>query len=220
MNKIFIHIGLHRTGTTFLQQEVFPKLNVNFIHVDAKDIMKKANIKDGQINLLSSEYFSGSPLDFENIHYGSSDRYLIVDKIKNLYPKAELIVVLRDTKDWKRSLYNQYVKSQGHISKEDFDKKFDKSYLDYVTYTDYLNSKFGIMNVHYFNYKDLKDDYQEFLRKICYIIGVQPPIVKNVIYNKSLTRGQERYLEVFRNISNKIIKKVRFGMERMNRVKK
>jgi len=217
MKKIFIHMGLHRTGTTFLQQHVFPKLNVNYIHVDAKDIMKKADIKDGQINLLSSEYFSGAPLDFKNIHYGSSDRYLIAEKLKELYPKAELIIVLRNTDDWKRSLYNQYVKSQGHITREEFDKKFDKSYLDYITYTDYLNKKFGIMNVHYFDYQDLKDDYQDFINRMCKVIGVKTPVVKNVIYNKSLTVGQEKYLEVFRNISDKIIKKIRFGMERMNR---
>ena len=30
---LFIHIGLHRTGTTFLQREVFPKLqSVHFLH--------------------------------------------------------------------------------------------------------------------------------------------------------------------------------------------
>ena len=217
MNKIFIHVGLHRTGTTFLQQHVFPKLNVNYIHVDAKDIMKKADIKDGQINLLSSEYFSGAPLDFKNPNYGADDRFDIAYKLKQLYPDAEIILVLRIKEDWKRSLYQQYIKSKGYISREHFDEKFDNEFLEYNTYITYLEKLFGTMKVNVLVYEDLKLDYGRFVEKICRIICVKTPKVKNVIYNKSLTRGQEKYLQVFRNISDKTIKKIRFGMERMNR---
>jgi len=216
MKKVFIHVGLHRTGTTFLQQHVFPKLNVNFIHVDAKDIKKKLPLKDG-INLLSSEYFSGSPLDFENANYGVDERYRIAKKLKENYPEAEILLVLRTHKDWKRSLYNQYVKSQRYISREVFDEKFDNEYTKYNDYIKYLENLFDTMNVHIFVYEDLKYNHQRYVEKICRIIGVKAPKVKNEIYNKSLTEAQEKYLKILRNIFDYIIKKIRFGMERMNR---
>ena len=217
MKKVFIHVGLHRTGSTFLQKHVFPKLDVNFIHVDAKNLKNKFPLKDGKINLISSENFSGSPLNFESKNYGVDERYKLADKLKENYPDAEILLVLRECSSWKKSLYNQYVKGKRYISKEYFNKKFGNNFLNFKEYIKYLENLFGTMNVHVFVYEDLKYDHQRFVNKICRVIGVETPKIKNVIYNKSLTKGQENILHVLRSISDGMIKKIRFGMQRMNR---
>ena len=56
--NIVIHLGLHKTGTTFLQQEIFPKLaGVNYkVYFDEN----KYEFND-EINLISCESLSGSP---------------------------------------------------------------------------------------------------------------------------------------------------------------
>lgn len=42
MNKIIFHIGYPRTGTTYLQEKVFPKINnINFIGKPFKSINSK-----------------------------------------------------------------------------------------------------------------------------------------------------------------------------------
>jgi len=216
MKKVFIHVGLHRTGTTFLQQHVFPKLNANFIHVDAKDINKKLPIGTG-INLLSSEYFSGAPLDFKNPNYGATDRFDIADRLKQLYPDAKIILVGREYTSWKDSLYNQYVKSQGYITREHFNEQFDDNYTNFGVYIKYLEKLFGKDKVNILLYEELKINHQKFIDNICKIMCVQNIKVKNVIYNKSLTKGQENILHVLRSITDGMIKKIRFGMEMMNR---
>jgi len=216
MKKVFIHVGLHRTGTTFLQQHVFPQFPAKFFHMDAVNIRYKTLLAEG-INILSSEYFSGSPLNFEDPNYCADDRYEIADLMKKLYPDAEIILVLRGRDDWKRSLYNQYTKSQGFITREQFDKQFDDDYLKFDVYIKYLEELFTIFKVHVLAYEELKENHQRFVNRICDIIGIPRMQVKNVIYNKSLTKGQERYLEIIRNINNFMIKKLRFGMERLNR---
>jgi len=218
LKRTLVHVGLHRTGTTFLQKHVFPQLNVNFIHVKGVDILKKHKLDNKNSNVLSSEYFSGNPWNFDNENYGSNDRYKIADKIKEMYPDANILLVLRNQDDWKRSLYNQYKKSKGYLSREEFDKKFDDEYLNFVDYSNYLIKTFGIDKVHILQYENLKKDYKGFIREICKILDVNIPYgIKNAVYNKSLTKGQEKILKKLRNISDFTINKIKFGMERMNR---
>ena len=55
---LFLHIGLHKTGTTFLQQAVFPKWQgINYIPEDKLEFLVRMDEK--QDYLLSREGLSG-----------------------------------------------------------------------------------------------------------------------------------------------------------------
>lgn len=123
--KIFIHVGLHKTATTFFQKKIFPFLkntnclcppytqeNLYFNKLqygddslyDSNSINEEIG-KLGDKNLIiSDEQLSGIP----NSNY--INRSLIASRLSDAFPEAEIILFLRGQKDIMLSLYNQAVK--------------------------------------------------------------------------------------------------------------
>ncbi len=121
---IYLHIGLHKTSTTFLQNYIFPQLsenidynprelieplkkNIFYVHGDVSDLViekmrlliKKYDVKSDL--LLSCEAFSQFPFCF-NFSRNSS----ILSK---LFPGAVIILFLRFQTDWLLSAYRESV---------------------------------------------------------------------------------------------------------------
>src|SRR5699024_8685898 len=66
MRTIYLHVGYHKTATTFMQGSIFPNLeNVNFIHPDyiMEDLRKLrlSRLSGYQVDLIRDEFDS-----FEN----------------------------------------------------------------------------------------------------------------------------------------------------------
>ena len=134
--KIVLHIGLHKTATSFLQTEVFYKLGkevvfnpddvfyfVNaiftlgireqkFIDGARQLVANYASCNDKRTLLISSEALSQSSLDM-NFHEH-------IELIKLIFPTAEIILFLRNQLDWLESLYRESIKHGYHQSIEDF----------------------------------------------------------------------------------------------------
>ena len=159
MKPTFIHIGLHKTGSTFLQDKIFPRFsNTTFIsrpftcnnHAfnklkEADDILyNKEEIlqiieninsdEDTSKILLSDESFSGRALDFQYVN-----RSLIAYRLRELFPDATIIIFLRSQKNIIKSLYNQWVKgyTKGYKSIENFISVPGDDY----TYSRYMKDK-------------------------------------------------------------------------------
>ncbi len=126
MKKCVIHVGLHKTATTFLQKEIWPNFN-NYTYISrpytqhnhafnklqyADDSLYSKNellaeltkIKADNI-LLSDECLSGKPLFFSYIN-----RSLIAQRLKDVFPDATIVIFLRDQKEILRSHYSEYIK--------------------------------------------------------------------------------------------------------------
>jgi hypothetical protein len=212
-NKIFIHVGLHKTGTTFLQREIFSKLkNVNYIHPPRtflqKDIYTKIPkvrvsfftpektlgdrpefkpiISSDKINIISRESLSGAP----SVGYIDGDvRFTIADRIKKHYPNSKIIIGVREKKSWLFSSYGQYVRGGGTYSYDDwYNKIFDKKYLDFDTYLKYLKNLFN--DVYVYKIEDLRSDPKEFVKNLCGFIGVDIPEYELKIHNKGFNEKQ------------------------------
>jgi hypothetical protein len=128
MEKVYLHIGTMKTATTFLQEEVFPKLNdtlflprdyITFNHsfeklkfaddtfYDEEEIKKEFNkFKDKKV-LISNEILSGSFLK------NSINRTFIAKRLKKLFPNATIILTIRGQFDAMESFYKYMVHSQG-----------------------------------------------------------------------------------------------------------
>ena len=78
---MYIHVGLPKTGTSFLQKEVFPKIKE--IDYFGKEQIITANMKKNKKNLYSDEGLSSINIEGENI-------YKIVERIQKIYPKAKM----------------------------------------------------------------------------------------------------------------------------------
>jgi len=76
----FLHIGLPKTATSFLQKEVFPNLKMNYI---------------------SQEHLSGATV---------LERYTMLRGLRYYYGDVKLLVGVRNVESLKRSLYSEYIK--------------------------------------------------------------------------------------------------------------
>lgn len=138
MELIYFHIGFHKTGSTWLQRELFSdksyfNLLNNFFEPwkdDLTSYLVKCNlstfdpiyfnklvlerIKKDRINIISAERISGHPIS------GGFDADSISKKIYQSFPNAKIIIVSRDYNSFKNSTYKQVVK-EGYPGKfQDF----------------------------------------------------------------------------------------------------
>lgn len=129
MSKIFIHVGLQKTASTFFQNEIFPFIqglfyigrpytqenkafnslqyadealyNSSLLQKEIEAIRSEARIKP---TLISDELFSGYAF------WGFANRGSIAKRLSKAAPEAEIILFIRNQTDLIDSLYNQYVK--------------------------------------------------------------------------------------------------------------
>ncbi len=178
---VVIHVGLHRTGSTFLQKEVFPKLqNVNFIcqyNMNSRNQLLAVKLDENKINLISEEGLTRHNFMDDN----ETSMIEISDRIYRVFPTARIILVLRDRKEWLSSLYKMNCR---YSFDSWFDNVFDKDDLDFDGYVDHIRGLFNDVLV--LDYGLLRDDPDVFVKQVCDFIGVDVPVFSNRILNKSL----------------------------------
>jgi hypothetical protein len=108
--QVFFHVGLGKTGTTYLQYELFPKLNgIHYIqrtrYQHAHEIITRT---DHPRYLVSREFDQQLPEEAANF--------------ARHYPDARVIIVLRRHDGWIASQYRRFAKNGIHV---DFDAFFD-----------------------------------------------------------------------------------------------
>lgn len=177
--EVFIHIGYPKTGTTFLQEAIFKKLeNVDYHHY--LDIYTK--IDKSKKLLISNEDFSGSFL----LEDDTRNFYTIMHNLKHIFPDAKIIIGTRDKKELLRSMYKETIR-QGYT-------KTYKKFLDEIKYS-YVHN---IIDIHQqgllYTFEELKSNPHETIKKICDFIGEEVPYYQNKTYNKSITKNQARIL--------------------------
>lgn len=126
-----IHIGYHKTATTWLQRSVFVSRDAGFaLAGSSRDLPSYfANIhsfafdptaardkfgprveraeEEGLVPALSAERLSGDP------HRGGFDGKLVADRLAETFPEARVLVVFREQGSMLYSLYKQYMKRGG-----------------------------------------------------------------------------------------------------------
>lgn len=109
MSQLFLHIGLHKTGTTFLQREVFPLWKgVNYLPQDKLEYLTR--MREGQRYLLSREGLSG-------VNWASSaERIRSIENLGRLFPQARVIISFRRHAGYIASSYNQYLQRGGSLA--------------------------------------------------------------------------------------------------------
>ena len=128
MNDLLIHIGYHKTATTWLQQVVFRRQKMGFqrIHTNVPDFLQHGyfsfdaekcrnsiehQVVDatsrGVIPVLSHERFSGNPQS------GGYDSKEIANCLATAFPQAKILIVIREQCSRIVSCYKQYVKVGG-----------------------------------------------------------------------------------------------------------
>lgn len=193
-----IHIGDYKTGTTWLQNYIFqqhpeliyvdnpaiyPKIASLFHElVDTRDLdfnpislREKFQFEIGMIDsqgkklIVSREALSGHFLSGEH-----SRR--IAERLKAIFGKVKVLVVIREQLSMLTSSYSQYVKAGGTLTLHDFvfDPIVSKKMLSRLQYENQIQTYyeiFGMDQVMVKLYEELRYDNAKFLRDIFLFAG-------------------------------------------------
>ncbi len=204
--EVFLHIGLHKTGTGTLQRQYFPAsedLNLlttllpemkTFVDLvtrkdplyfdpEAARSVIAPLLSEHKPNMLSNESFSGPPYAgiAEN---GLDHRSPILTNLKMVFPDAKVILVLRRQDSLARSMYRQYLKSGGTRSIYQFYGMHKNGRppllsLDRFVYSPYvraLKASFS-SGVLLLTFEQFVSDQPGFLRTLNEFLGIRRPKV-------------------------------------------
>ena len=224
-HKKLIHIGYHKTATTWLQRHLLDNPEANF-----KRFMSKAEIRQKivqpheldfnaeevrayyetlvpegaeEVSVISSERLSGNP------HSGGYDNKNIADRLYSVFPDAKVLIVVREQVDAIASCYLQHIKFGGCLSLKDYlDPKkhgaafvpgFNFIHFEYNKLANYYMKLFGKDNVLVLPYELFKASPEDFCKKITDFAGAQAleelPFQK--ITNKRISSFSAKFLRHF-----------------------
>ncbi|MBD3414015.1 MAG: hypothetical protein GF421_06265 [Candidatus Aminicenantes bacterium] len=164
--KIFFHVGLAKTGTTYLQHKFFPKLKgIKYIQRTQYRNFKYVRIikkTDFDKYLISNEF----------------DRQLKkeVTNIASVFPQAKIIIVLRRHDSWIASQYKRRIKNGYSFSFNEFiDLENDQGFwkqkdLCFYPMLQMIERAFQSKPLVLF-YHELREDPYLFLEKISNFLG-------------------------------------------------
>jgi sulfotransferase family protein len=191
--RSLLHIGYHKTGSTWLGRHVFAdraagfsvaarprELHSAFVAVNPFDFapgpiaerlepgLREAR-DQGLVPVLSHERLSGNP------HSGGYDSRSVADRLAAALPNAKVLIVIREQRSMLVSLYKQYVKRGGAASFERYVgtppargpvPAFRFDFLEYHRLINHYQDLFGAANVLVLTYELLRSDPQAFLGRL------------------------------------------------------
>lgn len=139
---------MHRTGTKFLQNEIFSKMS----------------------NVYSNENLSCSP--FNRFSGLNINRLILLDLIKKMFGDVKIIVCFREKDCWLHSIYYHNVEGYGFYKSFDFwfDNYFNKDLLDFDFYKKQLKENFS--DVFIYDFEDFVNHHFTVLGDMMDFIGV------------------------------------------------
>jgi hypothetical protein len=194
-----LHIGYHRTGTTWLQKCVFRNAKAGFTFVAGGKTLRPAfievdhfrfdpeiarrkiepGIRKAQarslVPVLSAERLSGNP------HFSSHDSEAIAVRLAATFPDARVLVGIREQTSMLVSLYKQYVKRGGAVSFRRYAAAapgrhgappFPFDHLEYHHLIGHYQNLFGAANVLVLPYELLCVQPRAFLEQLGEFLGV------------------------------------------------
>ena len=170
MTQTFLHIGLHKTATTYLQNKVFAggenfhllsrpytQLNHAFNKLqyandslyNEEDMLAEVQKLSGKKILVSDEMLSGQP------YYNYINRSMIARRLKSIFSDATVIIFIRGQHDIVLSMYSQWIKALGGTETLNSFLWYPKRSYSYEEYHENLakGSSSGV------SFKGVKDSY-------------------------------------------------------------
>ncbi|MGB1249596.1 MAG: sulfotransferase domain-containing protein [Candidatus Promineifilaceae bacterium] len=205
-NDILIHIGYQKTGTTWLQKELFNNSTLGFIHpFERHDVMQHfirphsldfdvhsccnyvhrtldtVAEKDG-FTVLSHERLSGTPF------FGGHDSVELANRLRSVFRQPKILIVIREQTQMIRSTYAQYVKKGGTLSLQRYIaigkktrhlREFELLRFQYHRLISHYQRKFGADNVLVICYEQIVPNPRLYIQQILEFCGL--PLSKEAI---------------------------------------
>lgn len=184
---LFLHIGLHKTGTTFLQREVFPLWKgIKYLPQDKLEYLTRMD--HSSTYLLSREGLSGQNW------MGWQERNECIARLAQMLPEAEIIMSFRRHSGYIASSYNQYLQRGGYLPFEEyFDLVEDNGFMKKKDFyfrekIDSVSREFGSLP-YVIMHEELLSDLSNVLSCLEKFIGGKAPDAKMINmkrHNKSV----------------------------------
>lgn len=195
MRRTFLHVGLHKTGTTFLQKNVFRTLSgIHVVHSGA--VLKQlAECPRDSSLLVSDESLSGMPWGESRDRAGGwrRARELSLLNLAEFFPSAEILVCFRPHGDLIESLYRQYLHEGGTLRFEEFFGEnclIQKQDLEFKPLLEMIEELFP-NDPFVFSMDEIWSNPVALIRRMCVFLGVD--IVLEVDPGRSENRGVRGY---------------------------
>jgi hypothetical protein len=172
-DRIFFHIGLHKTATSWFQKRLFPSLDgVRFVHDRQFERHLPMEADVSEILLFSRETLSGG-LVWDALP-GDKTRGLVegLTRIAAAAPRAGIIIGFREHADWLNSAHAQKTKMK-NLSREAFVASFSCEDLSWCRVLARIEASFE--RVFPFLYEELKQDPDGLIHDLCGFLGTRPP---------------------------------------------
>lgn len=171
MRRTFVHVGLSRAGSSWLQEAVFPSHpDIIFRRIgDWEHIHENAQY----ISMLGKRPVVLSNERLASYAWGLNSMRARIKLLHRLMPYAEIILVTRDPDEMLESMFRYNVTNRSDWSRKAFDKETDKIrwWLEPGLLAKEWNEYF---TVHVLKFSDLKADPISFANDIWDIMGVSP----------------------------------------------
>ena len=198
---VLVHVGYHKTGTTWLQRTVFPReagsfdlvwklREVNRLFVDPHALeFNAAAVRaqmlpgiegafgGGLVPAVSSEELSGNP------HSGGHGSAEYARRLAEALPGARILIVVRRQPAMRESVYRQYVKRGGTLPANRYFRppprwfryrRFRLANWEYDRLVGLYHGLFGAERVKVLPQELLSADPAAFLREITDFAGARP----------------------------------------------
>jgi hypothetical protein len=192
-----VHVGYHKSGTTWLQEQLFrheargfawlslSSKRTDFVWADdfefdpavyraqlAPGLARAA--ERGLVPIVSSERLSGNP------HSGGYDSRTLADRLHAVLPDARILIVIREQRSMILSSYAQYVRAGGACSLRDYlrgprDHRmpwFRLAHFRYDGLIRHYQDRFGSERVLVEAYERFRDDPAAYVKRVCEFCGV------------------------------------------------
>jgi len=192
--EVTVHIGPPKTGTTWLQQSVFPSLPVempltpdeirrlivfpsptDFDPAVVLEAIAKRTAKGAQRIVLSDERLAGAPLA------GGYDRTRLADRVAECFPSSRILITIREQKSAILSTYKHYVTwNNGSGRFADFAcerppmlaPQFSYDYFDYSALVALYDERFGAAAVRVLPF-ELRENPDRYAKAIADALSVE-----------------------------------------------
>jgi hypothetical protein len=170
MSRVYFHIGLHKTASTWLQTRLFPSL-------DGVRLFRTRNLGQVPLSGVETIIVSHEGLSGELRPKSPGDRSVSLERhlaqIETLASDRAFIVGFREHRSWLQSAYAQKAKKDWAISRTNYVGSFSMEDLEWCRTLGSLERSSPL--VFPFLFEELAKDPKSLVRDLCRFIGKDPP---------------------------------------------